>query len=98
MIPNTLFALVLSMGIATVAQAATTLEKISPAVTPGKYLVTVMPVFNSEVAERLQKSVSRINGVEKVEAKTEDSTVHFVVKEGAQIKTEQIQKAVAEAS
>jgi len=77
------------------------LQAIDPAPVPdsqsiaaGRYMITIAPGINKDMASRLQKAVSNVNGVEDVETKTLDGTIHFKVKEGAEVRPSEIQKAV----
>jgi len=78
--------------------AEKTVVKASDEVTPGQYSISVMPTFNTEMGDRLQKGMDAVPGVDDVSAHTDDSTLRFTVKEGSRVKVAQLQKAVGDIS
>ena len=64
-------------------------------ISPGRYTANVMPYFNKDMAGRLETALRKINGLEKVEAHSGDSTLHFTVKDGVKVRVADIAKTVA---
>jgi hypothetical protein len=60
-------------------------------------MVSVMPGINTGMADRLKESMGKMAGLENIETKTLDGTIHFTVKDGTQIRVSELQKAVAKA-
>jgi len=75
--------------------AADTMRKDSPSIAPGRYMASIMPGINGDMAKRLEDSVGKVEGVEKVEAHSADSSIHFTIKNDAKVPVTTIQKAVA---
>jgi hypothetical protein len=67
----------------------------SPFISPGRYVSSVAPEFNKDMAGRLEKALGKVPGIEKVEAHSTDATLHFTVKDGSKIRPGDLQKAVA---
>jgi len=89
----------------TMAQAAvgtstttnTTTIAASALISPGRYTASISPSINSSMAARLEKAIGKIKGVSKVQARAEDSSIHFAVKNGGRVRMADIQKAVTDA-
>ena len=89
----------------TMAQAAvgtstttnTTTIAASALISPGRYTASISPSINSSMATRLEKAIGKIKGVRGVQARAEDSSIHFAVKNGGNVRMADIQKAVADA-
>jgi hypothetical protein len=75
---------------------ASTISAVS-AISPGRYASSVLPSFNSEMGGHLKKAIGAVNGVKDVEARAEDSSVHFTVQEGAVVRMADLQKALVQA-
>jgi len=69
----------------------------SALISPGRYTASISPSMNSSMASRLEKSIGKIKGVSGVQARAEDSSIHFSVKNGGNVRMADIQKAVADA-
>jgi hypothetical protein len=66
----------------------------STVITPGRYLVTVAPGFEEDMAKRLEEAVGTIAGLADVDAVSEDDTIHFTAKEGSKVRVAELQKVV----
>ena len=84
-----------AMPATTPATTNTTTIAASTLLSPGQYLSTVAPNFNSGMADRLAKAIAQIPGIKSVTASAEESTIHFTVKNGSHVHVADIQKAVA---
>lgn len=73
----------------------TTTIAASSVLSPGRYMATIAPSFNGDMAGRFEKAVGKFPGVESVTSSVGDSTIHFTVKKGATVRIADIQKAVA---
>jgi hypothetical protein len=69
----------------------------SAPISPGRYTASISPSINSSMAARLEKVIGKIKGVSGVQARADDSSIHFAVKNGGNVRTADIQKAVADA-
>ncbi len=67
----------------------------STVISPGRYVMSVMPTFNAQMASQLEKSLATLPGLSKAKASVEDSSIHFTVKEGAHLRASDIQRTVA---
>ncbi len=67
----------------------------SAVIDPGRYVTTVTPDFNGEMAKRLEKSVGAIAGLSDVKADSTASTLTFTVIDGSRARVVDIQKVVA---
>jgi hypothetical protein len=73
----------------------TTTIAASALISPGRYTASISPSINSSMAGRLEKAIGKIKGVSRVQARAEDSSIHFAVKNGSHVRMADIQKAVA---
>jgi hypothetical protein len=69
----------------------------SAALAPGRYVVAVTPDFNKDMGKRLQAALHATPGISDVKTLTKNSTIHFTLKEGNQLRMTDIQKVVAKA-
>jgi hypothetical protein len=75
----------------------TTTIAASALISPGRYTASISPSINSSMATRLEKAIGKIKGVSGVQARAEDSSIHFAVKNGGNVHMADIQKAVGDA-
>jgi hypothetical protein len=92
---NKLMVIMLSVACAMPVFAADAMNKTSPPIQPGRYVSSILPAINKEMSDRVQDSVGKVPGLEKVDGKHGDSTLHFTVKDGSKVAVTDIQKAVA---
>ena len=62
--------------------------------TPGSYVVNVVPTFNHDMGSRLEKGISGVDGIASVTTRTDDSSIHFTVKEKSQLNLVELQQMV----
>jgi len=62
---------------------------------PGRYVSTVAPQLNSDMAGQLKKAIGKLPGIESADASATDSTVRFTVKKNSKIQIVDLQKLVA---
>ena len=72
----------------------TTTISASSLISPGRYSCSISQNFNSGMANQLVKSIKTVPGLSKVEARTEDSSIHFTVDHNARVQLSDIQKRV----
>jgi hypothetical protein len=63
-------------------------------ISPGRYTASIMPGINDGMAMKLEQSLGKIQGVEKVKALSSDSSIHFTIKDGAKVPITNVQNAV----
>jgi len=83
------------MAVGTSTTTNTTTIAASALISPGHYTASISPSINSSMAVRLEKAIGKIKGVSGVQARADDSSIHFAVKSGSNVSMADIQKAVA---
>jgi len=76
------------------APSAAAPDAASPVISPGRYMTSVMPPLDHDMSARVEKALKNFPGLEAVQARADDSSIHFTVKANAQVRAAQIQKAV----
>ena len=73
---------------------ATAADTTSPPLSPGHYMVTVMPPFNEDMGRRIQETLGKMSGLDSVHVKSGDSSIHFIIKKDAQVDPSQLGKVL----
>ena len=92
----TVHAAEMATSTATVITNTTTISA-SKVVSPGRYSASVLPSFNNDMGRRLEKALSAVPGIADVEAHAGDASIRFTVKDGANVRLSDLQKAAIKA-
>ncbi len=66
--------------------------------TGGEYMATLTPAVTEETADRIETHLKTIQELTMIDVKPKDSTVHFTVKDNAQVDYAMIKDAVKKAA
>jgi hypothetical protein len=73
----------------------TTTIMASTALSPGRYTSSLSPNINGDMSDRIAKSLGRVPGVADVKVDSENSAIHFTIKNGTPVLISDVQTAVA---
>jgi len=84
-------------AVGTSTSTNTTTIAASALISPGRYMASISPSINSSMAGRLEKAIGKIKGLSGAQATSEDSSIHFTLRNGSRVRMADIQKTVADA-
>lgn len=69
----------------------------SKEISPGTYMMSIMPSFNTEMGARIEKAVAAIPGLKDVKDGSDNSSIHFTVTNKAHVKMSDLRDVVSKA-